>query len=106
MSEYGVFRADTEEWLGGRTEEEVYELLGMDCPPPELRENVGEVELALERKLPKLVEWEDIKGDFHMHTNWSDGLGSIEEMAETAYKLGLQYIVIGDHSPPQGWQRV
>jgi histidinol phosphatase-like PHP family hydrolase len=99
LSEYGVFRADTEEWLGGRTEEEVYELLGMDCPPPELRENVGEVELALERKLPRLVEWEDIKGDFHMHTNWSDGLGSIEEMAETAYRLGLQYIVIGDHSP-------
>ncbi|MFZ8863664.1 MAG: helix-hairpin-helix domain-containing protein [Thermocrinis sp.] len=98
-SEYGVFKADTEEWLGGRTEEEVYELLGMDCPPPELGENVGEVELALERKLPRLVEWEDIKGDFHMHTNWSDGLGSIEEMAETAYRLGLQYIVIGDHSP-------
>ncbi len=89
LSEYGVFRADTEEWLGGRTEEEVYELLGMDCPPPELRENVGEVELALERKLPRLVEWEDIKGDFHMHTNWSDGLGIIEEMAETAYRLGL-----------------
>jgi DNA polymerase (family 10) len=65
----------------------------------ELRENVGEVELALERKLPRLVEWEDIKGDFHMHTNWSDGLGSVEEMAETAYRLGLQYIVIGDHSP-------
>jgi DNA polymerase (family 10) len=99
LNEYGIFRADTEEWLGGRTEEEVYELLGMDCPPPELRENVGEVELALERKLPRLVEWEDIKGDFHMHTNWSDGLGSIEEMAETAYRLGLQYIVIGDHSP-------
>jgi DNA polymerase (family 10) len=89
LNEYGVFGADTEEWLGGRTEEEVYELLGMDCPPPELRENVGEVELAMERKLPRLVEWEDIKGDFHMHTNWSDGLGSIEEMAETAYRLGL-----------------
>jgi len=98
LSEYGVFKADTEEWIGGRTEEEVYGLLGMDCPPPELRENIGEVELALERKLPRLVEWEDIKGEFHIHTNWSDGLGSIEEMVQTAYEMGLKYIVIGDHS--------
>ncbi|WP_333784688.1 helix-hairpin-helix domain-containing protein [Thermocrinis sp.] len=58
LSEYGVFRADTEEWIGGRTEED----------PPELRENIGEVELAMERKLPRLVEWEDIKGEFHIHT--------------------------------------
>lgn len=99
LSEYGVFRADTEEWLGGRTEEEVYSLVGMQTPPPEIRENTGEIELALEGKLPKLVEWEQIKGDFHLHTDWSDGIGSLEEMAETAYRLGLQYIVVGDHSP-------
>ncbi len=98
LNEYGVFKSDTEEWIGGRTEEEVYELLGMECPPPELRENIGEVELALERRLPKLVEWEDINGDFHIHTDWSDGLGTIEEMVQTAYEMGLKYIVIGDHS--------
>ena len=98
VNEYGVFRADTEERLGGRTEEEVYNLLGMQWIPPELREDWGEVELALEGRLPRLVELKDIKGDLHMHTTWSDGVNSLEEMVETAYKLGYQYIVIGDHS--------
>lgn len=98
VNEYGVFRADTEERLGGRTEEEVYNLLGMQWIPPELREDWGEIELALEGRLPRLVELKDIKGDLHMHTTWSDGVNSLEEMVETAYKLGYQYIVIGDHS--------
>jgi DNA polymerase (family 10) len=98
ISEYGVFRADTEEWIGGSTEEEVYKLIGMQWIPPELRENTGEIELALEGKLPRLVELRDIKGDFHMHSNWSDGLHSLEEMAEACYQLGYQYMVIGDHS--------
>ena len=98
VNEYGVFKADTEEKLGGRTEEEVYNLLGMQWIPPEIREDWGEIELALEHKLPRLVELKDIKGDLHMHTTWSDGVNSLEEMVETAYKLGYQYIVIGDHS--------
>ncbi len=98
LSEYGVFVADTEEWLGGRTEEEVYELIGMQWVPPEIRENTGEVELALEGRLPKLVELKDIKGDFHMHTNWSDGINTLEEMAQACYELGYQYMVVGDHS--------
>lgn len=98
ISEYGVFRADTEEWLGGRTEEEVYRLIGMQWIPPELRENAGEIESALEGKLPELVELRHIKGDFHMHSSWSDGLHSLEEMAEACYRLGYQYMVIGDHS--------
>lgn len=98
VNEYGVFKADTEERLGGRTEEEVYNLLGMQWIPPEIREDWGEIELALEHKLPRLVELKDIKGDLHMHTTWSDGVNSLEEMVETAYKLGYQYIVIGDHS--------
>ena len=98
INEYGVFKADTEERLGGKTEEEVYRLVGMQWVPPELRENWGEIELALEGKLPKLVELKDIRGDFHMHTNWSDWISPIEEVVETAYKLGYQYIVIGDHS--------
>lgn len=98
ISEYGVFRSDTDEWLGGKKEEEVYNLIGMQMPPPEIRENAGEVELALEWKLPKLLSREDIKGDFHIHTNWSDGIGSLEEMIETAYRMGHRYVVIGDHS--------
>ncbi len=98
VNEYGVFRADTEERLGGESEEEVYRLVGMQWIPPEIRENWGEIELALEDKLPKLVELKDIKGDFHMHTNWSDGINSLEEVVDTCYKLGYEYIVIGDHS--------
>ena len=98
ISEYGVFRADTEEWIGGRTEEEVYNLIGMQWIPPELRENTGEIELALEGRLPRLIDIKDIRGDFHMHSNWSDGLNSLEEMAEACYQLGYEYMVIGDHS--------
>ncbi len=98
ISEYGVFRADTEEWIGGSTEEEVYNLIGMQWIPPELRENTGEIELALEGRLPRLIDIKDIRGDFHMHSNWSDGLNSLEEMAEACYQLGYEYMVIGDHS--------
>ncbi|SNZ14634.1 DNA polymerase/3'-5' exonuclease PolX [Hydrogenobacter hydrogenophilus] len=98
LSEYGVFKADTDQWIGGSSEEEVYALLGMQTPPPEIRENAGEIELALEGKLPKLVSFQDIKGDFHIHTNWSDGIGTLEEMIETAYRMGYEYVVVGDHS--------
>ncbi len=98
LSEYGLFKADTEERIGGSTEEEIYELLGMEWIPPELRENTGEIELAMQRALPRLVELKDIKGDFHMHSNWSDGLNTLEEMVEACYQLGYEYMVIGDHS--------
>ncbi len=98
VNEYGVFRADTDERLGGETEEEVYRLVGMQWIPPEIRENWGEIELALENRVPELVELKDIKGDFHVHTNWSDGINPIEEVVEQAYRLGYQYIVVGDHS--------
>lgn len=98
LSEYGLFKADTEERIGGSTEEEIYELLGMEWIPPEIRENTGEIELAMQRALPRLVELKDIKGDFHMHSNWSDGLNPLEEMVEACYQLGYEYMVIGDHS--------
>ncbi len=101
VNEYGVFRADTEERIGGETEEEVYRLVGMEWIPPEIRENWGEIELAMEGKVPKLVELKDIKGDFHMHTDWSDGVSPIEEVVEACYRMGYQYIVIGDHSQSQ-----
>ncbi len=98
VNEYGVFRADTGERLGGESEEEVYALVGMEWIPPELRENWGEIELALEGKLPELVELAQVKGDFHVHTDWSDGLNPLEEVVEHAFRLGYQYVVIGDHS--------
>ena len=98
LSEYGLFKADTEERIGGSTEEEIYELLGMEWIPPEIRENTGEIELAIQRALPRLVELKDIKGDFHMHSNWSDGLNPLEEMVEACYQLGYEYMGIGDHS--------
>ena len=101
VNEYGVFKADTGEKIGGSTEEEVYRLVGMEWIPPEIRENWGEIELALEGRLPRLVDLKDIKGDFHMHTDWSDGVSPIEEVVEFCYRLGYEYIVIGDHSQSQ-----
>ncbi len=98
VNEYGIFNTVTGERLGGEREEDIYTLLGMAWIPPELRENWGEIELALEKNLPSLVDYNGVKGDFHVHTNWSDGVNSIEEVVQAAFKLGYEYIVIGDHS--------
>ncbi|HIQ31848.1 MAG TPA: DNA polymerase/3'-5' exonuclease PolX [Aquifex aeolicus] len=98
LNEYGVFVADTGERIGGKEEREVYELIGMSWIPPEIRENWGEIELALGGNIPSLVELRDVKGDFHIHTDWSDGRNSLRDMVETAFRLGLKYVVIGDHS--------
>jgi DNA polymerase (family X) len=81
-------------------EEEVYQLFKMQTPPPELREDQGEIEAALEHKLPNLVKLEDIRGDLHTHSTWSDGRESIETMAREAKRLGREYIVLSDHSYP------
>jgi DNA polymerase (family 10) len=96
LSEYGLFKG--EQVIASRTEEEIYEKLGLACIPPELRENVGEIEAAEKRELPKLVELGDIKGDLQMHTTASDGRTSVEEMAEAAKRRGYKYILITDHS--------
>ncbi|MDK2896943.1 MAG: polymerase [Candidatus Atribacteria bacterium] len=98
VNEYGVFRLADEKRIGGEKEEDIYQILGMEWIPPELRENQGEVELALEKRLPRLVDFSDIKGDLHVHSNWSDGVASIEEMAKAAHKRGYQYLAICDHS--------
>ena len=102
LSEYGLFRADPDKGadtrVAGETEESVYHALGLDWIPPELRENSGEIELAEEHKLPKLVALSDIRGDLHMHTTATDGRGTLEEMAEAARALGYDYIAITDHS--------
>ena len=96
LSEYGLFHGD--KVLASRTEEEIYTKLGLPWIPPELRENLGEIEAAEKGTLPKLVELRDIRGDLQMHTTASDGRASIEEMAEAAKQLGYQYILITDHS--------
>ena len=98
VNEYGIFREGEDEPIAGETEEEMYEALGLDWVPPEMRENRGEIELAEERDLPDLIQLEDIKGDIHMHTNYTDGVASIKEMAKAATEHGYEYIAITDHS--------
>ncbi len=95
LNEYGLFNKKKQ--VAGETEEEVYRKLGMDWIPPELRENWNEIEAAQKHALPKLVEYDAIKGDLQMHTKWSDGENTIEEMAEAAKTLGYSYICISDH---------
>ncbi|MBI2864572.1 MAG: DNA polymerase/3'-5' exonuclease PolX [Chloroflexi bacterium] len=102
LSEYGLFDDRSDKRLGGRTEEEIYEILGLDWMPPELRENRGEIEAALEHRLPKLVEEKDILGDLHLHTKWSDGSDTVEAMVEAAIKRGYKYAAITDHSRSLG----
>jgi DNA polymerase (family 10) len=96
INEYGVFRGD--ESLGGRTEEEVYGTLSLPVFPPELREARQEFEWASAGPLPELVELADIRADLHAHSTWTDGLATIEEMAEAAKHRGLAYLAITDHS--------
>jgi DNA polymerase (family 10) len=117
INEYGVFRerrgkgkaraqkkaADGGDasWVrvGGRTEEEVFDAVGMDYVPPELREDRGEVEAALEGTLPTLITLDDIRGDLQCHTTWSDGRDPLEKMVRAAKDIGYDYIAITDHSP-------
>jgi DNA polymerase (family 10) len=96
LNEYGLFR--NERRIKGETEEEVYEKLGMDWIPPEIRENQGELEAATKKSLPTLIETKNIKGDFHCHTSWDGGEHSIKEMAERAIELGYEYLGIADHT--------
>ena len=98
LSEYGLFRVEDDAKVAGDTEAGVYEAIGLPWIPPELRENCGEIEAALEGRLPKLVELTDVRGDLHMHTTETDGRATLEEMAEAARRLGYEYIAITDHS--------
>ena len=98
ISEYGLAREGTGEYEPAATEEEIYERLGLSYIEPELREDTGEIEAAERGELPDLVEVSDVRGDLHVHTNWSDGKGTIESMAEAAIALGYEYLVFCDHS--------
>ncbi|HEY7063750.1 MAG TPA: DNA polymerase/3'-5' exonuclease PolX [Chloroflexota bacterium] len=102
LNEYGIFRMDTGERLPGATEEDVYAAVGLPWITPELREDRGEIEAALAGRLPNLIEQRDLRGDLHLHTNWSDGSAPPERMVEAARALGYEYLVITDHSAGLG----
>ena len=110
LSEYG-FKTEGGELLTCPTEEEVYQRLGLPWIPPELRENRGEIEAAAQDKLPALITMSDLRGDLHMHTTWSDGAATVEEMVQAAQALGHEYIVLSDHTQSLGvangldWER-
>lgn len=96
LNDFGLWKGKTN--LVSKTEEEVYKKLGLDWIPPEIRTDNGEIQAALEGKLPKLIGYDELKGDLQIQTSWTDGEHSIKEMAEAAMKAGLEYICITDHT--------
>jgi DNA polymerase (family 10) len=109
ISEYGIFRVpkgkkaeeagvEEGERIGGASEEDVFRAVDLDWVPPELREDRGEIQAAQKHKLPRLIVLEDIRGDLHMHSKWTDGNGSILEMARACKERGYQYCAITDHT--------
>ncbi|NYZ78170.1 PHP domain-containing protein [Candidatus Micrarchaeota archaeon] len=106
LSEYGIFNRKTGKRIASKTEREVYAALGLPYFEPELREDTGEVEAALgvagAGKLPKVIGYGDVRGDLHVHSNYSDGGFTIKEMSEAAKRLEREYIAVTDHSPGLG----
>ena len=98
LSEWSLARLDDNSVVAAATEQEIYAALGMDWIPPELRENLGEIEAAARHALPRLIEATDLRGDLHMHTDSTDGHNTIREMADAALACGYRYIAITDHS--------
>jgi DNA polymerase (family 10) len=105
INEYGIFSEKDNKKVGGEKEEDIYRILGLPYIPPELREDSGEIEGALEGRLPRLVEIGDIKGDLHVHSSWSDGSHDFAELADAAKTRGYEYIAITDHSKGLGIAR-
>ncbi|TDC66349.1 DNA polymerase/3'-5' exonuclease PolX [Streptomyces hainanensis] len=106
LSEYGIFDTETGEQLHAGTEEEVYGRLDLPWIPPTLREDRGEVDAALRGELPDLVTQDDIRGDLHTHTDLTDGLATLEQMAEAAAARGYAYYAVTDHAPELRMQRM
>ncbi|MGA7381441.1 MAG: PHP domain-containing protein, partial [Terriglobales bacterium] len=98
LSEYSLARLDNEKVVAGKSEEDIYAKLKLDYIPPELRENLGEIDAAEKHALPVLITQADLQGDVHMHTIETDGRSTIEEMAEAARERGYKYMAITDHS--------
>lgn len=105
LNEYGLFERETDKKVAGENEEGIYQALGMRWIEPELREDRGEIEAAVEDRLPNLLTLDKVKGDLHVHTSWSDGSGTIAEMAEKAKRMRLDYIAVCDHSKSLGIAR-
>ena len=101
LNEYGLFDA-SDNYVAGTQEEEIFDKLGLPYIPPVLREDWGEIEAAAQGKLPKIVQLEDVRGDLHMHTTWTDGKYTTEEMVAAARKRGYKYVAITDHSKSLG----
>ncbi|GAB2996975.1 DNA polymerase/3'-5' exonuclease PolX [Amycolatopsis acidiphila] len=106
LSEYGLFDVETGELIVSRTEEEVYQRLGLPWIPPPLREDRGEIEAALRGELPELVREQDLRGDLHTHTDLTDGIAPLEEMLDAAAARGYAYYAITDHAPNLFMQRM
>ena len=98
LNEYGLFDKETEQYVVGNTEVEIYNKLSLDYIEPELRENRGEIEAAKKKQLPNLVKYNDINGDFHVHSNMSDGSDTIEEIVDASKHIGYKFVAITDHS--------
>ena len=98
LNEYSLATLDGEKPVAGKTEEEIYDKLKLDYIPPEMRENLGEIDLAQSHSLPRLITQKDLQGDVHMHTVETDGRNTIEEMAQAAKDRGYKYMAITDHS--------
>jgi len=96
LNEYGVFKG--RKMIAGKNEKEVYKAIGLDFIAPEMRENQGEIELAFKKKLPKIIGYDDIKGDLHCHSSWDGGVNSIEKIAKAGINMGYKYIGISDHT--------
>ncbi|MBN1281077.1 MAG: DNA polymerase/3'-5' exonuclease PolX [Candidatus Thermoplasmatota archaeon] len=98
LNEYGLFEKKTDKYVTGKTEGDIYKKIGFSYIEPELRENRGEFEAAEKKRLPTLVGYDDIRGDFHVHSLWSDGSDSVETLAQAAQQKGYSFIGITDHS--------
>ncbi len=106
LSEYGLFEAETNALIVSRTEEEVYERLGLAWVPPAMREDRGEIEAAARGQIPRLVRVDDLRGDLHTHTDLTDGVASLETMADAARRRGYEYYAVTDHAPDLIMQRM
>src|SRR6478735_8736805 len=106
LSEYGLFDAETNQLIVSRTEEEVYERLGLAWIPPAMREDRGEIEVAAQGRIPRLVRVDDLRGDLHTHTDLTDGVASLETMADAARRRRYEYYAVTDHAPDLIMQRM
>jgi DNA polymerase (family 10) len=106
LSEYGLFDAETNQLIVSRTEEEVYDRLGLAWIPPAMREDHGEIEAAAQGRIPRLVRDNDLRGDLHTHTDLTDGVASLEAMADAARRRGYAYYAVTDHAPDLIMQRM